>query len=124
MDVRSKKEIEFLELKQGNSEVVEYVANSEEHVKFCPNYNNVVAEGSKCIKLESDLRPKIKQDIGYQEIRRFFVLENKCRIYNEDGEAGLLTIRVLVRRKKRIRIVGNCIVIQLGKGGRRLIKMQ
>lgn len=35
-DVRGKKEIEFLELKQRNSIVAEYVAKFEELVKFCP----------------------------------------------------------------------------------------
>lgn len=64
-DVRSKKEIEFLELKQGNSMVVEYIAKFEELVKFCPHHNNVVVEGSKCIMFVSDMRPEIKQVVGY-----------------------------------------------------------
>jgi hypothetical protein len=33
------------------------------------------------------LRPQIKQFIGYQEIRQFSVLVNKCRIYVEDNMA-------------------------------------
>lgn len=82
-EVRSKKEIEFLELKQGNSAIVKYVAKFEELVKFCPHYNSSAAEGSKCIKFESGLRPEIKKDIGYQEIQ-FFMLVNKCKIYDED----------------------------------------
>lgn len=45
--------------------IVEYVAKFEELVKFCPNYNGAVAEGSKCIKFENGLRPEIKQGIGY-----------------------------------------------------------
>lgn len=47
-----KKEIEFLELKQGNSTVAEYAAKFEELVKFCPHYNGAAAEASKCIKFE------------------------------------------------------------------------
>lgn len=49
----------------------------EELMKFCPYYNGVAAEGSKCIKFESGLRPEIKQDIGYQEIHQFSVLVSK-----------------------------------------------
>jgi hypothetical protein len=47
----------------------------------------VGAEASKCVKFESGLRPEIKQFIGYQEIRQFSVLVNKCRIYDEDSRA-------------------------------------
>ena len=83
-NVQSKKEIEFLELKQGNMIVADYMEKFEELVRLCSHYNGVEAEGSKCIKFESDSRPKIKQFIGYQEIHRFLVLVNKCRIYEED----------------------------------------
>lgn len=54
-DVHSKKEIEFLALKQGSLTVVEYAIKFEELVKFYPPYNGVTAEGSKCIKFESGL---------------------------------------------------------------------
>ena len=67
-DLRSKKEIEFLELKRGNMTVVEYAAKFEELVKFCPHYNGAAAKGLKCIKFESELHHEIKQYIG---IRRF-----------------------------------------------------
>lgn len=40
----SNKEIEFLELNQGNSTVAKYAAKFEELVKFCPHYNNTDAE--------------------------------------------------------------------------------
>ncbi|XP_050914778.1 uncharacterized protein LOC127129679 [Lathyrus oleraceus] len=49
--MRSKKEIELLELKQRNSMITMYVAKFEDLVMFCPYYNNVVVEGSKCIKI-------------------------------------------------------------------------
>lgn len=61
----SKKEIEFLELKQGNMTVAEYATKFEELVKFCPHYSGAVVEGSKCIKFENGLCPEIKQCIGY-----------------------------------------------------------
>lgn len=62
-DVRIKKEIKFLKLRQGNMTVVEYVAKFEESVNFYPHYNIVAAEESKCIKFESVLRPEIKHGI-------------------------------------------------------------
>ncbi|XP_050920194.1 uncharacterized protein LOC127137814 [Lathyrus oleraceus] len=65
-NVHSKKNIEFLELKQGNM---------------------IGAKWLKCIKFESGLLPEIKQFIGYQEILRFAVLVNKCMIYNEYSRA-------------------------------------
>lgn len=52
------KEIKFLELKQGNSIVAEYVVKFEELVKFCPHYNSGAAKGSKCIKSRADCVPR------------------------------------------------------------------
>ncbi|XP_050909502.1 uncharacterized protein LOC127123316 [Lathyrus oleraceus] len=52
-DVRNKKEIEFLNLSQGNMSVADYAAKFEELVRFCTHYNVVDAEESKCIKFES-----------------------------------------------------------------------
>ncbi|XP_050877262.1 uncharacterized protein LOC127081016 [Lathyrus oleraceus] len=86
-DVRGKKEIEFLELKQGNMTVAEYAAKFEALVKFCPHYNRADAETSKCLKFENGLRPEIKQGIGYQQIRKYAELVNKSRIYDEDSRA-------------------------------------
>lgn len=54
-DMHNKKEIEFLELKQGNMMIVEYVAKFEELVKLCPYYNGATIEGSKWIKFENRL---------------------------------------------------------------------
>lgn len=69
--MRSKKEIEFLELKQGNSKVEEYTAKFEEPMKFCPHYNGAVVGGSKSVKFESGLIPEIRQGIGYCNIPDF-----------------------------------------------------
>jgi len=68
-DVRGKKEIKFMELKQGNMSVIEYVAKFVESAKFYPHYNAETAEFSKCIKFENGLRAEIKRAIGYQKIR-------------------------------------------------------
>lgn len=64
-DVRGKKEIEFLELKQGDMSVTEYAAKFVELAKLYPHYSADTAEFSKCIKFENGLRPEIKRAIGY-----------------------------------------------------------
>src|ERR1043165_9731029 len=56
-DVRGKKEIEFLELKQGNMFITDYVAKFTELAKFYPHYDGEGADFSKCIKFENGLRP-------------------------------------------------------------------
>jgi len=86
-DVRGKKEIKFLELKQGDMSVTEYAAKFVELVKFYPHYNAETVEFSKCIKFEIDLRAKIKRAIGYQKIRQFSDLVSSYRIYEEDTKA-------------------------------------
>jgi len=86
-DVRGKKEIEFLELKQGNMLVTEYAAKFLELAKFYPHYTAETAEFSKCIKFENGLRADIKRAIGYQKIRNFSELVSSCRIYEEDTKA-------------------------------------
>ncbi|RHN78856.1 putative nucleotidyltransferase, Ribonuclease H [Medicago truncatula] len=86
-DVRGKKEIEFLELKQGNMSVTEYAAKFVELAKFYPHYTAENAEFSRCIKFENGLRPDIKRAIGYQQLRVFPDLVNSCRIYEEDTKA-------------------------------------
>lgn len=100
-DVCGKKEIEFLELKQGNSIIVEYVAKFEELVIFCPHYNDAIAEVSKCIKFENWLCPKIKQGIRYREIRRFLELVNKCIIYDEDSRVRSSHYKSLSEKRGR-----------------------
>lgn len=65
VDVRTKKEIEFLELKQGNMTLSEYSSKFKELVNFFPHYNSAEAEGPKCIKFERCLRSEIKLGIGY-----------------------------------------------------------
>jgi len=47
-DVRGKKEIEFLELKQGDISVTEYAAKFVELAKFYPHYTAEITEFSKC----------------------------------------------------------------------------
>ncbi|CAJ2652709.1 unnamed protein product [Trifolium pratense] len=80
-DVKNKKVIEFMELKQGNLSVAEYSAKFEALCVFSPHYNTVEAEEDKCVKFESGLRPDIKLLIGFSEIRDFPTLMTKARIF-------------------------------------------
>ncbi|XP_058753671.1 uncharacterized protein LOC131626848 [Vicia villosa] len=86
-DVRGKKEIEFLELKQENKLITEYAAKFVELAKFYPHYSEATAEFSKCIKFENVLRSEIKKAVGYQKICVFDDLVDSCRIYEEDNNA-------------------------------------
>jgi len=86
-DVRGMKEIEFLELKQGNMSVTEYAAKFVELAKLYPHYTAETAEFSKCIKFENGIPADIKRAIGYQEIGNFSELVSSCRIYEEDTKA-------------------------------------
>src|SRR4030043_2395549 len=86
-DVKCKKEIEFLELKQGNMSVADYAAKFEELSRFCHGYLVGGSDVSKCVKFENGLRPESKQFIGYQQIKVFAELVNKCRIFDEDSRA-------------------------------------
>ncbi|XP_050915022.1 uncharacterized protein LOC127129974 [Lathyrus oleraceus] len=52
-DVCGKKEIEFLELKQGNLSITEYAAKFMELAKFYPHYSKATAEFSKCMKFDN-----------------------------------------------------------------------
>src|ERR1044072_7828465 len=71
-DIRGKKEIEFLELKQGKKTVSEYASKFTELAKYYAHYaNDADGEFSKCVKFENGLRDEIKQGIRYQHIRRF-----------------------------------------------------
>src|ERR1044072_4851987 len=86
-DVRGKKEIEFLSLRQGSMSITDYAAKFIELAKFYPHFNDEGAEFSKCIKFENGLRPEIKKAIGYQKIRVFADLIDSCRIFEEDSNA-------------------------------------
>ncbi|XP_058780830.1 uncharacterized protein LOC131654920 [Vicia villosa] len=86
-DVRGKKEIEFLDLRQGNKSVVEYASKFGELAKFYQHYDGPTGEFLKCVKFENGLRPEIKKSIIYQKICVFADLVDSCRIYEEDNNA-------------------------------------
>ncbi|RDY08980.1 hypothetical protein CR513_06730, partial [Mucuna pruriens] len=59
-DILNKKQVEFLELKQRDDTVADYVSKFEALVRFCPTYEGAVNEEAKCVKFISSLRPEIK----------------------------------------------------------------
>ncbi|XP_058741352.1 uncharacterized protein LOC131613723 [Vicia villosa] len=77
--------MEFLGLKKGNGTVAEYAAKFQELIKYCPHYNTMNVERSKCLKFVNGLRHDIKKAIGYQHITHFLELVNKSHIYDEDS---------------------------------------
>ncbi|XP_058728641.1 uncharacterized protein LOC131600505 [Vicia villosa] len=121
-DVRGKKEIEFLELKQGNMSVTEYAAKFTELAKFYPYYDGAGAEFSKCIKFENGLRSEIKKAIGYQKIRIFPNLVDSCRIFEEDNNAHYKV--VTDRRGKNQQNRGKPYDAPAGKGKQRFTQGQ
>ncbi|XP_050877720.1 uncharacterized protein LOC127081511 [Lathyrus oleraceus] len=98
-DIRGKKGIEFLELKQGNGTVTEYAAKFEDLIKFCPHYNTANVERSKCLKFVNDLGPDIKKEMSYQKIMIFSELVNKSRIYDEDNRESVAHYKSLHDKK-------------------------
>ncbi|XP_058783005.1 uncharacterized protein LOC131657651 [Vicia villosa] len=82
-DVCGKKEVEFLELKQGNRIVAEYAVKFQKLIKFCPHYNTANAERYKCLK---------------------FV--NKNRIYDEDSRDSASHYKYLNDKKGKGQIRG------------------
>lgn len=119
-DVRNKKEIEFLELKQGTMSVAAYAAKFEELSRFCPHYNAVEAEHSKCLKFENGLRPEIKQFIGYQQIQWFPELVNQCRIYEEDSKARASNYKIASERRGKEQNRGKPYSVSADKGKQKL----
>ncbi|RDY00608.1 hypothetical protein CR513_16187, partial [Mucuna pruriens] len=72
--VENKKEMEFLELKQGSMIVVDYSTKFEELSRHFSHFQNEDGERSKCLKFINGLPLKIKQVVNYEEIK----------IYDED----------------------------------------
>ncbi|XP_050908927.1 uncharacterized protein LOC127122669 [Lathyrus oleraceus] len=96
--------------------VAEYAAKFEALVKFCPHYNRVDAETSKCLKFENGLRPEIKQGIGYQQIRKYAELVNKSRIYDEDSRARSAHYKSISEKKGNGQFRGKPYVTPADKG--------
>nr|KYP38781.1 Transposon Ty3-I Gag-Pol polyprotein [Cajanus cajan] len=78
-DVRRAKEIEFMQLKQGNMTVGEYASKFEELGKYSTFFYHP-DERMKCIKFEDGLRPKLRKAVGILVISDFPTLIHECRI--------------------------------------------
>ena len=98
-DLRTRKEVEFLNLKQENLSVAEYAAKFEELSRFCPYINAENAMVSKCVKFESGLRPDIYQYMCVQEIREFGTLVHKCRMFDDAGKAKMNHYKAMNNKK-------------------------
>ncbi|XP_028236628.1 uncharacterized protein LOC114415960 [Glycine soja] len=83
-DVKNRKEMEFLELKQESMTVAEYAARFENLVRYFPHYQGEAGERSKCVKFVNGLRPKVKMMVNYHGIHNFAQLTNICRIFDKD----------------------------------------
>ncbi|KAL4328741.1 hypothetical protein AHAS_Ahas13G0230400 [Arachis hypogaea] len=83
--VRNAKELELLQLKQGQMTVIEYTSRFEELYRFsriCQGAPEDFAEW-KCIKYKGGLRSDILSFVAPMEIRVFSELVNKSRIAKE-----------------------------------------
>ena len=78
--VRNAKELEFMQLRQGNSSISEYIAKFEELCKFFTIYQRNLDEAWKCVKFEGGLREDILIVVKPMDIRDFPTLVNKCRL--------------------------------------------
>ncbi|XP_050920304.1 uncharacterized protein LOC127137941 [Lathyrus oleraceus] len=85
-DVRSKKEIGFLALKQGSLIVAEYATKFKELVKFCPYYNVLLL---RCLN---------------------------CQIYDEDCRAYSAHYKSLIEKKGKGQFRGKSYVTPTDKG--------
>ncbi|XP_057760351.1 uncharacterized protein LOC130980717 [Arachis stenosperma] len=85
ISVRNGKELELLQLKQGQMTVTEYTSKFEELCRFsriCQGAPEDFA-GWKCIKYEGGLRGDIQSFVAPMEIRTFSKLVNKTRVAEE-----------------------------------------
>ncbi|KAF1883528.1 hypothetical protein Lal_00002592 [Lupinus albus] len=80
VDLKRKREMEFLQLEQRDMSVGDYEAKFEELPRYCPYYELEVDGRSKSAKFEFGLKPKLKMIFGHQEISDFPTLVNKCVI--------------------------------------------
>ncbi|RDX76402.1 hypothetical protein CR513_43605, partial [Mucuna pruriens] len=59
-DIKNKKEMEFLELKQGNMSMENYSAKFDELLRYFSHYQNEDGERSKCVKFINEIKDRIK----------------------------------------------------------------
>ena len=103
-DVREQKELEFMNLAQGNMTVGEYAAKFEELARYYPSYQDANSERSRCVKFTNGLRPEIKEAIRMQRIHHFPTLVNACRIFEEDRRNRIAQSKSLGPQRNQRRV--------------------
>ncbi|XP_025982928.1 uncharacterized protein LOC114374159 [Glycine soja] len=84
-DVKNRKEMEFLESKEGSMSVAEYAARFENLVRYFPHYQGEARERSKCVKFINGLQLEVKMMVNCHGIHNFVQLTNMCRIFDNAG---------------------------------------
>ena len=84
-DLRRRKEVEFLNLRQRTMSVGEYAATFDELSKFCPYFHERVDERSVVQNLKAVA--DIKHTVSCLEISSSSILVNRYRIYENDTKA-------------------------------------
>ncbi|XP_075475661.1 uncharacterized protein LOC142508887 [Primulina tabacum] len=81
-DVRSQKVKEFLELKQGNMSIQEYILKFEEGCQFAPYLaNNDIEKGEHFLK---GVRAEIKRDVRMSKVASYKEIIEKARMAEQD----------------------------------------
>ena len=84
--VCGKKEIEFLELKQGNLTMTEYALKFVELAKYYPYYCEAISEFLRCIKFENVCIRKLNGKLVISRSKIFSKLVNSYRKFEEDNK--------------------------------------
>ena len=84
MSARNQKEIEFLQLKQRNMIVGQYVSKFEELSKFSSYLKYNPDEAWKAVKFEYGLRLEIKNGVSTTKICNFILFVNNYKIVEQN----------------------------------------
>ncbi|XP_027357451.1 uncharacterized protein LOC113866851 [Abrus precatorius] len=77
-DLKKQKVQEFLELKQGNMSMGEYVAKFHKLMKYWPHFQYEDGDEDLCAQFENGLRPEIRATVSVFQLTDLATLVNKC----------------------------------------------